>query len=137
MIRFIIDKARLPGVLPAIRNVANAFRPAKELKCRRNFSSEVAAPAQSNAANLAKDVIVFKYENPRFFKLMNVFAISQFFFWGYLGHWSYTSLRDAPIANPDDSELGEEVSWWRKINLGENKYKNTLAGACFLIGELS
>lgn len=36
-----------------------------------------------------------------------------------------------------DEEVNEEMPWYRKINLGEARYKNTLAGGCFLIGYLS
>lgn len=84
------------------------------------------------ASKLAKDVIVFKYENPNFFKYLNIFAICQYLCWNYLAYFSYTSLRDAPV-----EDTGEDVSWWRKINLGENKYRNTLTIACFLIGRSS
>lgn len=88
MIRLIINKARFSTVLASIRSVPNVLRSSKEPKIiTRKFSSEVAQSSQSSASNLAKDVIVFKYENPRFFKMMNFFAISQLFFWGYLGHW--------------------------------------------------
>ncbi|KAF5292883.1 hypothetical protein FQR65_LT11135 [Abscondita terminalis] len=78
--------------------------------------------------NVVKDVILYKYENPKFFKLLNVFAICQFGFWSYLSMFSFTTLRDAPVSNSEDAR------WWEKINLGENKYKNTLAVLSFLIG---
>ncbi|XP_022909941.1 transmembrane protein 223 [Onthophagus taurus] len=78
--------------------------------------------------NVIKDVILYKYENPRFFVYLNVFAITQFGFWGYLSHFAYTTLRDAPV------EVTQETSWWRKINLGENKYRNSLAVLSFIIG---
>ncbi|KAJ6628654.1 Transmembrane protein [Pseudolycoriella hygida] len=81
------------------------------------------------SAKLVKDVIVFKYENPRFFKYLNIFAISQFFCWNYLAHFSFTSLRDSPV-----QDTGEDVSWWRKINLGENKYRNSLSIMCVVLG---
>lgn len=81
------------------------------------------------SAKLAKDVIVFKYENPKFFKYLNIFAVCQYLCWNYLAFFSYTSLIDAPVEN-----TAEDVSWWRKINLGENKYRNSLTVACFLIG---
>lgn len=93
------------------------------------FCSQSTSPLEGSA-KLAKDVIVFKYENPRFFKYLNIFAISQFLCWNYLGHFSFTSLRDAPVEN-----VAEDVSWWRKVNLGENKYRNTLTITCFLIGK--
>lgn len=82
MIRLLIDKARLTSSLPALRNLPNLLRPSREIKVR-NLSQAV--PAGQSSQTLAKDIIVYKYDNPRFFKMMNFFAISQFFFWGYLG----------------------------------------------------
>lgn len=82
--------------------------------------------------NVTKDVILFKYENPRFFKLMNIFGISQFCFWNYLAHFSYTTLRDAPV----DQSIAEDKNsaWFEKINLGDNKFRNSISVFCFLIG---
>lgn len=75
-----------------------------------------------------KDVILYKYENPRFYRMLNLFAISQFGFWSYLSYTAFTSLKDAPI--PKD----KDIPWWRNINLGDNKYKNTLSFVAFGIG---
>lgn len=84
MIRLLLDKARLTSSLPALRNLPNLLRPSREIKVR-NLSQAVPVPAGQSSQTLAKDIIVYKYDNPRFFKMMNFFAISQFFFWGYLG----------------------------------------------------
>ncbi|XP_026479132.1 transmembrane protein 223-like [Ctenocephalides felis] len=100
---------------------------------QRNFSISSITRQQLRAydvnTNVTKDIILYKYENPRFFTLLNGFAICQFVFWVYLGHFAYTCLRDAPL-----SEQAGDVAWWRKINLGENKYKNTLAALCVILG---
>ncbi|XP_062550376.1 transmembrane protein 223-like [Armigeres subalbatus] len=79
---------------------------------------------------VVKDVILFKYENPRFYRVLNVFAISQFFFWVYVSHFSYTTLRDAPV--PEDNR--DELPWYKRINLGENKYRNGITILSFFIG---
>lgn len=108
------------------------FHTSKILKyCSKSIPTTTGSSPIEGTAKLAKDVIVFKYENPRFFKYLNLFAIAQFLCWNYLAHFSYTSLRDAPIEN-----TSEDVAWWRKINLGENKYRNALTITCFFIGEL-
>jgi hypothetical protein len=39
-------------------------------------------------------------------------------------------MRDAPA--PKDRD---DLPWWRKINLGENKYRNSLTVLSFLIGK--
>lgn len=97
---------------------------------RKCFSSSAAAPtvAPSNTAT-AKDILVFRYENPRFFKYLNFFAIAQFMFWNYLSYFSFISLKDVPVPQADKS-----LAWWRRINLGDNKYRNGIAIMCFLIG---
>ncbi|XP_058835535.1 transmembrane protein 223 [Topomyia yanbarensis] len=101
-----------------------------------NFStSRLSAASVGNRAydvstNVAKDVILFKYENPRFFRVLNIFAISQFLFWGYLSHFAFTTLKDAPVPQQDTDQL----AWYEKINLGENKFRNGITIMSFLIG---
>lgn len=105
---------------------------AKILKyCSNSITPTNASSPLEGSAKLAKDVIVFKYENASFFKYLNIFAICQFLCWNYLAHFSFTTLIDAPV----DLSTSEDVSWWRKINLGENKYRNTLTLMCFFIGK--
>ncbi|XP_059061663.1 transmembrane protein 223 isoform X2 [Achroia grisella] len=52
-------------------------------------------------------------------------------FWSYLGIFAFSSLRDAPV---DESKITEDTPWFRKINLGENKYKNGLGILSVAIG---
>uniref|UniRef100_A0A2H1VFB4 SFRICE_005664 n=1 Tax=Spodoptera frugiperda TaxID=7108 RepID=A0A2H1VFB4_SPOFR len=78
-----------------------------------------------------KDVILFKYENPKFFMYMNIFAVVQYMFWSYLGLFSFSTLRDAPV---DKSTITEDTPWFRRINLGENKYRNTLGTVSIVVG---
>lgn len=79
--------------------------------------------------NVVKDVILYKYENPRFFKLLNFCALCQFGFWSYLSIFAFQNMKDAPASSEPDA------SWFRRINLGENKYKNTIAACAFIIGK--
>ncbi|XP_055859145.1 transmembrane protein 223 [Episyrphus balteatus] len=92
-------------------------------------SSNLCTKAYDVSTNVAKDIILFKYENPKFFKMLNIFAIVQFLFWNYLSHSAFTTLRDAPV-----DEAPEDAAWYRQINLGENKYRNGITVSCFLIG---
>jgi hypothetical protein len=80
---------------------------------------------------VTKDVILFKYENPKHYKLLNIFALVQFGFWSYLSHFAFTCLKDAPPMKEDPST---QISWWRKINLGDQKYRNTITFCSFFIG---
>jgi hypothetical protein len=79
---------------------------------------------------VVKDVILYRYENPKFFRIVSIFALCQFGFWTYLSHFAFTTLKDAPV--PKDAD---NLPWWRRINLGENKYRNTLTVLSFLIGK--
>lgn len=83
--------------------------------------------------NVPKDVILYKYENPKFFKIINIFGICQFMFWTYLSHFAFTSLRDAPV----EQKEGQELAWYEKINLGENKYRNGITVISFAIGKFT
>lgn len=80
--------------------------------------------------NVTKDIVLYKYENPRFFKILNIFGICQFMFWTYLSHFAFTTLRDAPVEQKED----EDLRWFELINLGENKYRNGITAISFLIG---
>lgn len=95
------------------------------------FSSVVTKTVHDVNTNVAKDVVLFKYENPKFYMYMNVFAIVQYMFWTYLGIFALKTLRDAPV---DKSKITEDTPWFRRINLGENKYRNTLGTVAILIG---
>ncbi|KAF5272740.1 hypothetical protein FQA39_LY07767, partial [Lamprigera yunnana] len=78
--------------------------------------------------NVIKDVILYKYENPKFFKTLNIFAFCQFGFWSYLSFFALTTLKDIPASESQDAE------WWKKINLGESKFKNSLSIISFVLG---
>ena len=98
----------------------------------KSFSSITTKTIHDVNTNVVKDVILFKYENPKFFMYMNVFAIVQYMFWTYLGLFAFTTLRDAPV---DKANITDDTPWFRKINLGENKYRNTLGVVSVVVGE--
>lgn len=100
----------------------------------KSFSSVTTKTIHDVNTNVIKDVILFKYENPKFFMYMNVFAIVQYMFWTYLGLFAFSTLRDAPV---EKSTITEDTPWFRKINLGENKYRNTLGIVSVVVGEYS
>ena len=96
----------------------------------RNFAET--RPYDVNT-NVAKDVILFKYENQRFFRILNIFGISQFIFWTYISAFAYTTLKDAPVAETKPGE--PEPAWYQKVNLGDNKYRNGITIISFLLGK--
>lgn len=83
--------------------------------------------------NVVKDVILFKYENPKFYRYMNIFAVVQYMFWSYLGIFAFSSLRDAPV---DKDKIDDDTPWFRRINLGENKYRNGLGIIAIVVGKI-
>uniref|UniRef100_A0A1A9VY05 Transmembrane protein 223 n=1 Tax=Glossina austeni TaxID=7395 RepID=A0A1A9VY05_GLOAU len=110
------------------RSAALLSKPAIPIivKNKHNFCTRV----YDVNTNVSKDVILYKYENPRFYKILNLFGISQFIFWTYLSHFAFTSLKDAPVEKKDYVDL----AWYERINLGENKYRNGISIMCFVIG---
>lgn len=106
------------------KNCVNHIKPV-------SFSTVTTKTIHDVNTNVIKDVILFKYENPKFFRYMNIFAVVQYAFWSYLGAFAFTSLRDAPI---DKSKIKEDTPFYQRINLGENKYKNTLSIIALVVG---
>ncbi|KAH8400871.1 hypothetical protein KR009_001526 [Drosophila setifemur] len=94
----------------------------------KRFSSQ-AAPLDMSTT-VPKDIILFKYENPRFYNMLNFFGVCQFVFWTYLSHFAFTTLKDAPVVE----QPGEDLKWFQRINLGDNKYRNGITICSFLIG---
>lgn len=95
----------------------------------------VTLKAAKNEASAVKDIILYKFESPRFFKYLNLFAITQYGFWTFIG---VSSLSMINIPVPEMSETEEEdTPFWRKINLGSDKYKYGLAAGSMLMGMLT
>lgn len=98
---------------------------------RTNFYNNFRNASYNINTNVAKDVILFHYENPRLYKMMNIFAICQFGFWSYLSLSAFSTLKNVPVR-----ETNENDEWWRKVNLGEKKYRYTLTFLSFFLGKL-
>lgn len=118
--------AALPQIVFGLQRLFKSSHPLTNF-CRP--TSTIGASLNVNT-NLAKDILIFKYENPKFFRYMSIFAYSQFLFWSYLSHFAYTELRDIPV-----DTLDESASWWQKMNLGDKKSRIAVTGLCFLIGK--
>ncbi|XP_076321770.1 transmembrane protein 223 [Tachypleus tridentatus] len=85
--------------------------------------------------------MLFKNEKSRFFKLLSFFGMIQLAFCMYLGHFSFKNLRD--ISQSDvETQIGKQknelhgLSFWKKINLGENKYRYGITLLCCSVGYL-
>lgn len=82
--------------------------------------------------NVAKDVVLYSYDNAKFHKYLNFFAITQLGFWLYLAEFAMSTLRDVPV---DKKELDPNAHWYQKINLGENKYRRAITTMCIAVGK--
>lgn len=122
--------ARIPAQIPKVPAVQQ-LRASFSTSCRL-AANPVASRAYDINTKVVKDVMLYKYENPRFYRILNIFAITQFLFWGYLSHFAYTTLRDTPVPEGKTDEL----AWYERINLGENKYRNGIAIMSFVIGKI-
>lgn len=89
---------------------------------------------QLDAAKLTKDVIVYKYNNPRFFKILNIFAIVQFGFWTYVADLSFSELRDTPV-DENQKDLSLEP-FYKQFNLGSDRFRYSMAAICTGFGKL-
>lgn len=91
------------------------------------------APLNFNKAALTKDVIIFKYENPRFFKIVNIFGIVQLFVLTYVAESIINGLRNVSPNKADiDPRLEKVPDYMRETNFGENKWRYGMSfGAAF------
>lgn len=112
-----------PILYPFSSNVLKQFS-------RKNASY---APINIDPSTLTKDVIVFKYNNPTYFKLMNIFGFVQFFFWVICAEFTLSNLKNVPVN--EGAPNFKDFPLYLKVNLGENKYKYGLSLVCFLTGK--
>lgn len=124
-------KCTLTKAAGAHANTPFVYKLATALKqFQRSHASR--APIDLNPAAITKDVIVYKYENPRFFKIANIFGIVQLFALSCVSESLISGLR--PAANADD-ELPQSVPSYLRVNLGDDKWRFGLASGIFLTGK--
>lgn len=119
-----LSKTRILGKLFQI----DRFKCAKVVN---NTGCNILLRSYETETKVVKDVILFKYDKPKFYKYLNIFALVQFVFWAFMGKYSISSMRDVPV----DVNTNEPLPWWRKVNLGEGKYKHSLAAVCYFFGK--
>lgn len=113
--RFLFQKYNISSIKHNLRHIIN-----KRNLCTNKIQLDL-------NTNVAKDVIIYKYDNLKFFRTANIVAYAQFCFWTYLGKQTYEHLKDIPVS-PD------ETIWWRKINLGDNFYRTAISGILVFVG---
>ena len=79
---------------------------------------------------LAKDVLIYKNDNTRYFRIMSFFCMSQYVFWNYM---AVCFLRMNETKLKDDVK---DTSWLYKINFGESKWRYPLGILSMVLGKL-
>lgn len=123
-----------PAVLDTVRRLFPGLSPL----ARRTYSSQFGKKLPFESDVVTKDTLIYSFPNDSYYKLLTYFGIGQFAFWMYLSVFAFTNLRDAPVKEQEELMTGsassENLSWWRKINLGESKFKNGISLLCFSVG---
>ena len=95
---------------------------------------KVKLPFAIDERNIKEDILIYSYNNDRFYKFLTFFGIVQFFFWIHLAGFSYSTLRDVDPVIEGQNIHGEKHPWWKKINLGKEKYRYGMAVLCISLG---
>lgn len=95
------------------------------------IAREVSKTEVSNkkTSNNDKDKLLFYYENPRFFKVLNIFSFVQFLFWINMAEFTVKKMKDVKV--PDN----ENLPWWQKINFQDTTNRTLVGTFCFLLGK--
>uniref|UniRef100_A0A8C5TGK6 Transmembrane protein 223 n=1 Tax=Malurus cyaneus samueli TaxID=2593467 RepID=A0A8C5TGK6_9PASS len=101
----------------------------------------MAARAVLEASAVSRDVVLFRHDRSRFFRLLGVFCVAQGAFWVYLAHWAFTALRPtpAPGSGPDDPLRPRDNKWrfgFTAVVVGEGgggRDRDTVASAVTIV----
>lgn len=77
-----------------------------------------------------KDTVLYRNDNKKLYRVMNFFGMSQFFFWTYLSHFAFTTMKSVQI--PEEQKENKDLPWWKKTDFG--KYRSGITIASFLVG---
>ncbi|NXK01399.1 TM223 protein, partial [Corythaixoides concolor] len=77
-------------------------------------AARAAAAAALEVTAVPRDVVLFRHDRGRFFRLAGFFCAGQALFWVYLAHFAFTRLRPAPApATGADDPLRPRDHKWR------------------------
>lgn len=79
--------------------------------------------------NVRGDVMVFTYANARFFRMLSVFGIVQFFFWSHMAVVAYSGVRDLRAQSSEETS-----SWWSMVANFQHEHRYRIAIACIALG---
>ncbi|NXH10433.1 TM223 protein, partial [Bucco capensis] len=92
-------------------------------------ATRAAAAALEIATNPPRDVVLFRHNRDRFFRLVGLFCAGQGVFWAYLAHFAFTALRPAP--GPSRSAADDDP-----LRPRDNKWRLAFTASCLTLGSL-
>nr|CAG4652340.1 EOG090X0JX7 [Triops cancriformis] len=113
---------------------------AHAVNATRQFSSS--SPPWKVDTSVAKDVLLYRYDNPRFFRMLGFFGLSQFIFWVYLTDFAATYVKGSEnkVVTEDSSSDSNQPTILSRL-AGLNIYKfgltllfSSIAGSIILFG---
>ncbi|XP_068779887.1 transmembrane protein 223 [Struthio camelus] len=91
--------------------------------------ARAAAAALALDTAVPRDVVLFRHERDRFFRLVGLFCAGQGLFWGYLAHLAFTTLRPPPAPPPPGP--GDDP-----LRPRDNKWRLGFTASCLTLGSL-
>ncbi|XP_075227420.1 transmembrane protein 223 [Lycorma delicatula] len=79
--------------------------------------------------NVTKDVLLYKHDCTRHFKMLNLFAVGQFIFWNYLAETVFSTTKNIP-----EEEITKDGPWYTRFNPGKDVARYSLTAVCLIIG---
>ena len=83
--------------------------------------------------NVVKDTLVFSCHNATFYRMISIFGVVQFVFWGNLALFAYSGLKD--VGSEELKGLFTTDSFWGKILEYQARYKGKIAAICASLGK--
>ncbi|NXX45125.1 TM223 protein, partial [Tricholaema leucomelas] len=74
-----------------------------------------------------RDVVLFRHDRSRFFRLAGLFCAGQGLFWAYLAHFAFTTLRPAPGPGPGPDD---------PLRPRDHKWRLGFTASCLTLGSL-
>lgn len=115
-----------------IPNVSKLIAPSYLVIRQFSSSGQIRHPSFEVDSNVIRDVTVFTYTDDKFYRMMTIFGIVQFFFWANLALFMY-SAPEAP-KGADIKDAIPEGSWLGTVVDLQSRYKNKIAVVCMLLG---
>ncbi|XP_054759706.2 transmembrane protein 223-like [Lytechinus pictus] len=107
------------------------------LPCLRTFS-------QYSKTEVMRDVLLYKSDKTTFFRILGVFACAQVFFWGYLTHTAFLTMKDTDtymkVKYGEEGPPTEVKNWksWSgiRVQLSSGLWRYTITALSMCAGSI-